>query len=98
MNQAPYWRVAGAAVVFVLAGSSAVLLAGHDRPSGSAVTYRSWPQPSPAHRIVAARRSDSARTGAQLMSQAAAACQTTAFSGIQVSRWWGLAGSRVSRA
>jgi sigma-E factor negative regulatory protein RseB len=87
-----HWRVASAATVFVLAGSSAVLLAVHARPAGTAVAYRSWPVPSatpaPARRSLAARRTATAREGLALMNQAVAACRATAFSGIEVSRWW----------
>jgi sigma-E factor negative regulatory protein RseB len=100
MFQVSHWRVASAAVVFVLAGSSALALAMHDRPDGPPAAYRSWPMPAPAHHDpavarTAAARATAARTGLQLMSQAAAACRATAFSAIQVARWWGPAGTRV---
>lgn len=73
-------------------------LAMHDRPSGTAA-YQSWPAPStrptPGSRIAAAARSPAGREGLALMTRAVAACRTTAFSGIEVSRWWGPAGPRV---
>jgi sigma-E factor negative regulatory protein RseB len=98
MHQPSHWRVASAAAIFVLAGSSAVALAMHDKPSGSVIAYQAWPKASRAHRMTAARQSGTARAGLRLMSQAAAACRTTAFSGIMVSRSWGPAGARMSLA
>jgi MucB/RseB family protein len=96
--QLAHWRVASAAVVFVLAGSSAVALAMHDRPGETATAYNSWPKPSAAHRTLAARSTGAARAGLQLISQAAAACGSTAFSAILISRSWGPAGARVAQA
>ncbi len=98
MQQISHWRVAGAAAVFVLAGSSAVALAVHDRAGGTAVAYQSWPNRSAASRAVAAHPSGATRAGLRLMSQAAAACRTTAFSAVLVSRSWGPSGTRVSMA
>jgi sigma-E factor negative regulatory protein RseB len=95
MLQLSHWRVASAAAVFVLAGSSAVALAMHDAPAGQQTAYRSLPVPPPVHRRPAVLRTAAARAGLQLMNQAAAACRATAFSGIQVSRWWGPGGLRV---
>jgi sigma-E factor negative regulatory protein RseB len=98
------WRVASAAAVFVLAGSSAVALAMHDRPSGSVISYQLWPKPSPSgpsssgQRMSSARQTGTAKAGLRLMSQAAAACRSTAFSALLVSRWWGPSGNRVFRA
>lgn len=97
-QQIAHWRVAGAAAVFVLAGSSAVALAVHDRAGGTAVAYQSWPKGAAAQRVQAARPSGKARAGLRLMSQAAAACRDTAFSAVLVSRSWGPAGTRVSMA
>jgi sigma-E factor negative regulatory protein RseB len=94
-QQTSHWRVASAAAVFVLAGSSAVALAVHDR---TAVAYQSWPRRAAAHRVLAARPSGAARAGLRLMSQAAAACRDTAFSAVLVSRSWGPTGTRVSMA
>jgi sigma-E factor negative regulatory protein RseB len=97
-QQIAHWRVAGAAAVFVLAGSSAVALAVHDRAGGTAVAYQSWPKRAAADRELAARPNGAARAGLRLMSQAAAACRNTAFSAVLVSRSWGPAGTRVSMA
>jgi sigma-E factor negative regulatory protein RseB len=99
-HQLSNWRVASAAAaVFVLAGSSAVALAMHDRPSGNAIAYQLLPKPSsPANRMSSARQTGTAKAGLRLMSQAAAACRSTAFSALLVSRWWGPSGIRVSRA
>ena len=47
MAQLSHWRIASAAVVFVLAGSSAVALAMHDEPSGA---YQSLPASPVARR------------------------------------------------
>jgi sigma-E factor negative regulatory protein RseB len=92
------WRVAGATAALVLAGSSAMLLALHHRPV-STVAYQSWPAPSarptPASRAVAAARTASGREALQLMTRAARACRTSAFTGVEVARWWGPAGLRV---
>jgi sigma-E factor negative regulatory protein RseB len=92
------WRVAGATVALVLAGSSTMLLAMHDRPVGT-VAYRSWPaptaRPTPESRVAAAARTASGREALQLMTKAAQACTTNAFSGVEVARWWGPAGLRV---
>jgi sigma-E factor negative regulatory protein RseB len=97
-QQISHWRVAGAAAVFVLAGSSAVALAVHDRAGGTAVAYQSWPKRATAQRVLTARPSEAARAGLRLMSQAAAACRNTAFSAVLVSRSWGPSGARVSVA
>jgi sigma-E factor negative regulatory protein RseB len=91
-SQFSHWRVASAAVVFVLAGSSAVVIAVHTAPSGayqasSARTTRRHP----------ATASAAERSGRALLAQAVAACRSTAFSGIQVFRFFGPAGPRVSR-
>jgi sigma-E factor negative regulatory protein RseB len=91
-----HWRAAGAAAVFVLAGSSAVALAMHDKPTWTPAPYRPAPQRAPSHRPLAARQTAAGRAGLRLMGQAAAACRGTAFSGVQVSRWWGPAGTLVS--
>jgi sigma-E factor negative regulatory protein RseB len=97
-QQTSHWRVASAAAVFVLAGSSAVALAVHDRGGGTAIAYQSWPKRTVAQRVLAARPSGAARAGLRLMSQAAAACRSTAFSAVLVSRSWGPAGAHVSMA
>jgi sigma-E factor negative regulatory protein RseB len=90
------WRVAGATAAFVLAGSSAMLLAMHERPT---VAYESWPapttHPTPASPVTAAARTASGREALQLMTRAARACRTNAFTGVEVARWWGPAGLRV---
>jgi sigma-E factor negative regulatory protein RseB len=92
MAQFSHWRIASAAVVFVLAGSSAVALAMHDEPSGA---YQSLPAPPVGHRSPATGDTAAERTALKLLNQAVAACRSTAFSGIQVFRWWGPAGPRV---
>jgi sigma-E factor negative regulatory protein RseB len=97
-QQFSHWRVASAAVVFVLAGSSAVALAMHAQSTRATVAYSSWPKRASSHRTTAARPTQAARAGLRLMSQAATACRTTAFSAVLVSRWWGPAGARESRA
>jgi hypothetical protein len=92
ISQPSRWRIASAAAVFVLAGSSAVVIAMHNEPSGA---YQ-------AHAARATRRAPAAptaaeRSGRALLAQAVAACRSTAFSGIQVFRFWGPAGPRVWR-
>jgi sigma-E factor negative regulatory protein RseB len=90
-----HWRVAAAAAVFVLTGSSAVALAMHDRPAGTTVAYQPVTRAATAQRTPAGAATAAGRAGLALMSQAVAACRKTAFSGIQVFRWWGPAGTRV---
>jgi sigma-E factor negative regulatory protein RseB len=97
-QQISHWRVASAAAVFVLAGSSAVALAVHERSAGPAAAYQSWPRRSVTQRVLGTRPSGAARTGLRLMSQAAAACRSTAFSAVLVARSWGPTGPRVTRA
>lgn len=97
-QQTSHWRVASAAAVFVLAGSSAVALAVHERTGPSTVAYQSWPKRSGTQRVLAARPSGAARAGLRLMSQAVAACRSTAFSAVLVSRSWGPTGAHLSVA
>lgn len=92
MAQLSHWRIASAAAVFVLAGSSAVALAMHDEPSGA---YQSLPVSPVGRRSPATGNTAAERTALVLLTQAVAACRSTAFSGIQVFRWWGPAGPRV---
>lgn len=94
INQLSHWRTASAAAVFVLAGSSAVVVAMHSAPSG-AYQANELPlmRPNPAAAATGAERS-----GRALLAQAAAACRSTAFSGLQVFRFWGPAGPLVWRA
>lgn len=92
INQLSHWRMASAAAVFVLAGSSAVALAMHNE---SSVRYQAGPL-APAHRrgpVVAHTAAE--RAGRALLAQAVTACATTAFSGVQRFRFWGPAGSRT---
>ena len=91
-TQVSHWRVASAAVVFLLAGSSAVVIAMHTAPSSA---YQ-------ANAVRASRRnpasaSSAERSGRALLAQAVAACRSTAFSGVQVFRYFGPAGPRVWR-
>jgi sigma-E factor negative regulatory protein RseB len=91
-TQVSHWRVASAAVVFVLAGSSAVFIAMHTAPSSA---YQ-------ANAVRASRRnpasaSSAERSGRALLAQAVAACRSTAFSGVQVFRYFGPAGPRIWR-
>jgi sigma-E factor negative regulatory protein RseB len=92
MAQLSHWRIASAAAVFVLAGSSAVALAMHDEPSGA---YQSLPMSPVGRRSPAAGNTAAERTALVLLTQAVAACRSTAFSGIQVFRWWGPSGPQV---
>jgi sigma-E factor negative regulatory protein RseB len=92
MAQLSHWRIASAAAVFVLVGSSAVALAMHDEPSGA---YQSLPMSPIGRRSPATGNTAAERTALVLLTQAVAACRSTAFSGIQVFRWWGPSGSRV---
>jgi sigma-E factor negative regulatory protein RseB len=92
MAQLSHWRIASAAAVFVLAGSSAVGLAMHDEPSGAYQSLRVSPV---ARRSPATGHTAAERTALALLTEAVAACRSTAFSGIQVFRWWGPSGSRV---
>jgi sigma-E factor negative regulatory protein RseB len=92
MAQLSHWRIASAAAVFVLAGSSAVALAMHDEPSGA---YQSLPMSPVGRRSPATGNTAAERTALVLLTQAVAACRSTAFSGIQVFRWWGPSGPQV---
>ncbi len=91
--QLTHWRLAGAAAAFVLAGSSAVALAMHEQPSDSVVAYQALP--AQGNRASAGSQTAAGRLGLALMTEAAAACRTTAFSGVQVFRWWGRDGTSV---
>jgi sigma-E factor negative regulatory protein RseB len=93
--QLPHWRVAGAAAVFVLAGSSALALAMHERPSGGSVAYQALPASAQQRSAPAGSTTSSARLGLALMTEAAAACRTMAFSGVQEFRWSGPDGTSV---
>jgi sigma-E factor negative regulatory protein RseB len=86
-----HWRLAGAAAVFVLTGSFAVGLAMHDEPSGA---YQS-PAVPPARRHPVAMHTAAERAGLALLVQAVSACRSTAYSGVQVFRSWGPAGTSV---
>jgi sigma-E factor negative regulatory protein RseB len=86
-----HWRIAGAAAVFVLAGSSAVGLAMHDAPSGAYLS----PAAPPARRPLTAVHTAAERAGLALLAQAVAACRSTAYSGVQVFRSWGPSGASV---
>jgi sigma-E factor negative regulatory protein RseB len=91
-TQLAHWRVASAAVVFVLAGSSAVALALHNESSGG---YQAGPA-VPAHRrSPGAAHTAAERAGRALLGQAVTACASTPFSGVQRFRFWGPAGSRT---
>lgn len=89
--QLPHWRMAGAATVFVLAGSSAVALAMHNEPSGA---YQAG-SPAPVRRSPGAVHSAAEKAGRALLAQAVAACRSTAFSGIQAFRSFGPGGATV---
>jgi sigma-E factor negative regulatory protein RseB len=92
ITQLSHWRMASAAAVFVLAGSSAVALAMHNESSGG---YQAGP-PAPAHRRgPGVAHTPAERAGRALLSQAVAACASTAFSGVQLFRFWGPGGSRA---
>jgi sigma-E factor negative regulatory protein RseB len=92
ITQLSHWRMASAAAVFVLAGSSAVALAMHNESSGG---YQAGPA-APAHRrSPGVAHTAAERAGRALLSQAATACASTAFSGVQLFRFWGPAGSRT---
>jgi sigma-E factor negative regulatory protein RseB len=92
MAQLSHWRIASAAAVFVLAGSSAIALAMHDEPSAA---YQSMPVSPVARHSPATGDTAAERTALALLTQAVAACRSTAFSGVQVFRWWGPSGPRV---
>jgi sigma-E factor negative regulatory protein RseB len=93
--QFAHWRAAGAAAAFVLAGSSAVAVAMHYEPSDGAVAYQALPAPAQQHQAAAGGQTAGARLGLALMTEAAAACRTTAFSGVQEFRWLGPDGTSV---
>lgn len=85
---APGWRIASLAAIIGLLGSGMAGLALTDAPGGSAFGQRLSfggrplrPAPGPA--------APGTSTGLRLLSEAAAACQDTAYSGSQVLRWWG---------
>jgi sigma-E factor negative regulatory protein RseB len=96
--QLPHWRVAGAAAIFVLAGSSAIALAMHERPSSGAVAYQALPAAAQQRRAPAGGQTSNARLGLALMTEAATACRTTAFSAVQMFRWSGPDGASVWQA
>lgn len=93
--QLAHWRAAGAAAVFVLAGSSAVAMAMHYEPSDGTVAYQALPAPAQQHLARAGSQTAAARLGLALMTEAAAACRSTTFSGVQVFRWLGPDGTSV---
>lgn len=95
INQLSHWRTASAAAVFVLAGSSAVALAMHNESSAGYQAGLSAPVP---RRSPGVAHSAAERAGRALLAQAASACGSTAFSGVQLFRFWGPAGSRTWRA
>jgi sigma-E factor negative regulatory protein RseB len=84
------------AVVIGLLGACAVLVVLVESPPGSSnVVRRSGPVarqrgPMPAAVTPADRR------GLRLMGDAAAACESVAFQGIQIAAWWGPAGGSAS--
>lgn len=89
-------RIAGLAVVLGLLGVTAVAadLAGSsasprvaDGPSRSAARLR---------RPQVVQQSASARSGLRLMTEAAAACKSVAYHGVQVAVWWGRSGASSS--
>lgn len=92
-TQFSHWRVASAAVVFVLAGSSAVVIAMHTAPSGA---YQANAMRMPRPGLAAPTAAE--RSGRALLAQAVAACRSTAFSGVQVFRYFSPAGPRVWRS
>ena len=92
ITQLSHWRMTSAAAVFVLAGSSAVALAMHNESSGG---YQPARPLLPTAAVPGSRTPAAERAGRALLSQAVTACASTAFSGIQLFRFWGPAGSRT---
>jgi sigma-E factor negative regulatory protein RseB len=64
----------------------------HDEPSGA---YQSLSASPVARRGPATSNTAAERAALALLSQAVAACRSTAFSGIQIFRWWGSSGPRI---
>ena len=90
----PGWRIAGLATIVGLLGSGVAGLALTDMSAGPSVAKDPNPSGRPlrmARPPKAARPSVGARTsvGLRLLQGAAAACQDTSYSGVQVLTWWG---------
>ncbi len=92
----PPWRVASAVVVIVLLGVCAVALTVRGSPVArfTADRLKSADPAQRAHPVARPRSSPEAR---RLLAQAATAARDTAYSGVQVSDWWGPAGMSSSQ-
>jgi sigma-E factor negative regulatory protein RseB len=91
-----HWRLTCVAVVLTVTGTCAVALAMHDDRAETVNAYTPLPVASHARREAPLTRTAAAREALQLLTEAATACKNETYSGIQVSRWWGLSGNRVS--
>jgi len=87
-RMAPGWRIASLAAIIGLLGSGMAGLALTDTPGSSPFGQRLsfGDRPLRLARVPAAAGT---REGLRLLSEAAAACQDTAYRGSQVLRWWG---------
>lgn len=90
----PPWRVAAAAVVIVLLGACAVAFTLRGSPVARFTAERVKSADPPPGRSAARQSSPQARS---LLTEAAAAASHIAYSGIQVSDWWGPAGMSSSQ-
>lgn len=90
------WRVACATIAIVLLGACAVALTlRHSTASGRPVADTDPADPPPSG-VGAAALTGPTNVAARLMVQATAAAGDTAYSGVQVSDWWGPAGLDAS--
>jgi sigma-E factor negative regulatory protein RseB len=99
-------RVATVAVAIGLLGACAVLVALLDAPGGSPGTARKASlalragsaarQRKPASTLSPGASTPAGRTGLRLMTEAAAACESVAFQGTQMSVWWGPSSASAS--
>jgi sigma-E factor negative regulatory protein RseB len=91
-----HWRLTGLAVFLTLTGTCAVALAMHDDRGMTGTAYAPQPVASQHRKDVQLTHTSAGREALQLLTEAATACRDEAYSGIQVSHWWGLSGKRVS--
>ncbi len=95
-----HWKIASTAVLLGLVGSCAAALALSSGPSPAAVrrlgdsSRRGTHSPAPLR--LAPAQGGNARLGVRLMHEAAAACQSVPYSGVQFAAWWGGGGATAS--
>ncbi len=88
-------RIAGVAVVAALLAAGAVAAGLTGSPAAPGVTGR--PGPAAKHRRPqVVQQGPRALAGLRLMTEAAAACRSVAYYGVQVAVWWGRGGATAS--